>query len=314
MGLTPFETRSTVPTARGSLLRYVAVDGTPLERYEKLLKHQQNFLAWLDQRHNLLTEANLEIAALSRATVTSGTAAAKSETFRKYEAYSLQLVLLEAINGLETFYKSLFIELARAIGSYVPDSRIKGTVDAKILWLHGAEVDPTSIIFESRLLHDCDRIDDVSQMLIAAKYYGPQQGPARQRRLLSLKCIFQIRHTLSHNSGVVTQSDSAKFALLRYSVTPNQFIDPSKDDLGLAVLQFLREEARAYASWLRDATFAYLALEAARMGVSVGYRHARSSAHLFRRLHGGPGCFAVSRLSNNEFEPTRFARGSTHGG
>lgn len=264
-----FEERSEVETSHASLLRYVADDGPPRERFHRLLTHQSNFLHWLDQRHTQLTTAKQEIAQLTGAPPTRGPNGPKSETFRKYQAYSEQLVLLEAINGFEVFFKTTFVELARCLKLYIPDVRVKGTADARALWLYGGAIDPVSVLFESRLFHDVDEIDKATQMLIDQKYYAGGHDVIRQQRLQAMKCIFQIRHTLSHNSGVVTHSDSAKYALIGFKATPSEFIDPSADGLGVVVLEFLRDEADEYTEWIRGATVAYLITEMRRTGSSV---------------------------------------------
>lgn len=264
-----FEERQKVETSKASLLRYVAAAGSPLERFHTLLGHQASFLKWVEQRHVHLTAAKERIASLTGAPTTQGPNGPKSETFRKYQSYSQQLVLLEAVNGFEVFFKNTFIELARCLRSHVPDQRISGSVDARVLWMYGAAIDPVSVLFESRLFHDTKEIDKVTQMLIEQKYYSGKLDPHRQTRLQALKCIFQIRHTLSHNSGVVTHSDASKFKLLGYVAEPDRFINPSADGLGEVVFEFLKEEASEYTDWLRDKTVQYLTAEMTRAAASL---------------------------------------------
>jgi len=235
-------------------LRYVAAEGSPLERYRTLLRHQANFLKWVEQRHVQLTAAKEEIATLKGTPPTTGPNGPKSETFRKYQAYSQQLVLLEAINGFEVFFKNTFIELARCLRPYVQDERVSGSVDARALWMYGESIDPVAVLLESRLFHDTEQIDKVTHMLVGKKYYSS----AADARRKALRCIFQIRHTLSHNSGVITHSDASKFALLGYKAKPDEFISPANDGLSLVVFEFLEDEAAYYTDWLRTQTIDYL--------------------------------------------------------
>jgi len=72
------------------------------------------------------------------------------------------------------------------------------------------------------------------------------------------KAVFQIRHTLSHNHGLITASDAGKLKLLGYGAKVGEVLDPSRDDLGLVVVRVLEAEAKGFTSWLLQATAAYL--------------------------------------------------------
>lgn len=72
---------------------------------------------------------------------------------------------------------------------------------------------------------------------------------ARNVRAFDRRAIFQIRHTLAHNQGLVTASDSAKFSFHGYLAVSSEIIDPAKDNLGESVRRFLRKEAADYTDW-----------------------------------------------------------------
>jgi hypothetical protein len=70
------------------------------------------------------------------------------------------------------------------------------------------------------------------------------QEPAAERpRAASLAILWQVRHNLAHNVGVITHSDSMKFRMLVGApVAPDRRLFPSTDDLRY-VKRFLSESA-----------------------------------------------------------------------
>jgi len=133
----PFETRSEVATSPNSEIRHLAssANQTVLEYFLDLLRHQSNYARWIRTRHDDLKQAKDELARLKSSESTGPKdAGPKDATYRKYKWYSEYLVLLEAINAYEVFYKRTLIRLAEAIRDYVPADRLKGSIDARILW------------------------------------------------------------------------------------------------------------------------------------------------------------------------------------
>ena len=167
--------------------------------------------------------------------------------------------MLEAINAFEAFYKSTIINLGGAIQSYVPPDKVKGTVDAKTLWATANPESTASLIFEHQLFHNLKTVDDTTNILVGARRYMPDNvtGPYYARSK-ALQVIFQMRHTLSHNQGRVTQSDAAKFAAMGYSATHGEVLDPSSDHLGSVVREVLLDECEQFTDWLLDKTADYL--------------------------------------------------------
>jgi hypothetical protein len=175
----------------------------------------------------------------------------KDSVYRKYRWYSEQQLLLEAINAFEVFYKRSFIALAEPLRRYVPPQKIKGTVDAKTLWASGRQRSLVALIFEHQLYHDLEQVDNIANMLVGNKRYKPSdlKSPLR-KRLLALQCVFQVRHTLSHNQGYITTSDAAKFKVLGFSAKTGEVIDPTKDHFGSAIRDLLKLEAKEFTEWL----------------------------------------------------------------
>lgn len=250
---TRLETSGTEAVAH--FAKKIATGTTSLERFKYTISHQRSFLAWIDSRHSKLKDASEQISCL-----TSGSdRGPKDATFSKYQWYASQLVLLEAINSLEVFYKHTFVDLGTALRLYVKPESLKGTVDSKVLWFASPATNPVALVFESSLFHSLETIDDVCNMLVGKRYYMPKNRSSRNyNSARKLKIIFQIRHTLSHNAGKVTESDRSKFGALGFESAANEIVDPKKDNFGDSVLRFMEAEAAAFTKWLREKTAEYL--------------------------------------------------------
>lgn len=250
----PFVERDRVDTTNTQSIRHLArqPDETPLEQFKSIIRHQKNYLDWIDSRHKELLEAKAELNPDGRGP--------KDAIYKKYRWYSEQSTLLEAINGFEVFYKNTFIGLARSLRRHVPTSQLKGSVDAKVLWAAEVRTSFSSLIFEHQLYHDLEKIDEASNMLVKKKRYTPNNlnSPLRPT-VLSLKAIFQIRHTISHNQGRVTQSDKAKLLSFGYEASIGEIIDPNKNYLGRSVKELLLQEAEDFTAWTLENCALYLA-------------------------------------------------------
>lgn len=257
-----FDKTISVATTDGQEIRHLARQFglTPITQFDAQLRNQRSYLAWIDSRHSELLDAKRQLNPNGRGP--------KDAIYRKYRWYAEQQSLLEAINGFEVFYKSTFIELSRAIRRYVPAQKIKGSVDARVLWVSQGSASFMSLIFEHQLFHNLETIDDMTAMLVGARRYMPNNtnNPLRQR-VRAIQCAFQIRHTLSHNQGRVTQSDKAKFASFGYEATHSEVIDPSKDYLGISIRDLLLLEAKEFTEWLLQKTADFLSEQNRNAGV-----------------------------------------------
>lgn len=248
-----WEKRSTVPTTSSAEIRHLSstASSTPLAEFENTISNQKNYLSWIDTRHD-------ELLRLKKAVKPNGRGP-KDATFNKYRWYAEQHALFEAINAFEVFYKRTFINLALALKDYIPPDQIKGAVDAKVLWALRGKASAPTLIFEHQLFHDLEQIDKTSQMLVEGRRYN-SSSPTKAMRptIKALQAAFQVRHTLAHNQGYVTASDSAKFGFVGYNVKKLEVIDPQKDQTGEAIRRFLKQEAGDFTNWILDTTSKYL--------------------------------------------------------
>ena len=108
---------------------------------------------------------------------------------------------------------------------------------------------------ESAIWLDCEEVNDRFRKLLADPfqkdgrfYLFPRQGqePASERwRIETLNIVWQLRHTVVHNVGVITQSDAIKFRLLIRAPVPSmQILSPTRDDIRY-LKRFLDETAEA---------------------------------------------------------------------
>lgn len=262
--IVPFEARNTIETSNDGDVRHLAdVKGTPLDEFSGLIQHQANFLAWIDSRHKWIFDLKTEINRLNDRQQKKGPVGPKGGTFRKYRWFAEQLVVLEAINAFEAFYKKTFVGLGTVLQTYVQPKNRLVKINEQQLWnAAGQAVFPSlipSLAFEQQLFHDLDAVDTASDLLIGRKRYKKnlQSNPLADR-VKALGGIFQIRHTLSHNSGRVTDGDRAKFIGLNFTITANEIIDPMKNQLGIAILRTLETEAQEFTNWLANGTATFL--------------------------------------------------------
>lgn len=253
VNVVPFVDRDEISTTEAQGIRHLSrqVELCAQDQFNAQLRHQKSYLNWIDSRHQQLLDAKRQLDPEGRGP--------KDAVYRKYRWYASQQCLLEAINAFEVFFKSSFVGLAKSIRRYVPPEKIKGNVDAKVLWASRGSASFTALIFEQQLFHNLENIDNVTSMLIGAKRYKPNDlnSPLR-KRVVAIQTIFQIRHTLSHNQGNVTQSDRAKFASFGYEAEHSEVIDPSKDHFGDVVLDLLKQESKEFTEWLLKSTAKYL--------------------------------------------------------
>lgn len=249
--IVPFEQRNLVQSSPNAQIKHLAAgpQQTVLESFVDLLNHQTNYINWILSRHEELQKA--------KASAKRG--GPKDATFNKYKWYAEHLLLLEAINAFEVFFKRTVVQLGAAIAAYVPADRVKGSIDARILWTAPSSSTASDLIFESRLYHDLDVIDQATDSLVQAKRYNKNSPQAAMRTTVrSLQAIFQIRHTLSHNHGLLTASDAGKLRLLGFSAKAGEVIDPTRDNFGTAIRRAMKAEATDFTAWLLARTAVYL--------------------------------------------------------
>jgi|GEM_PF-2715556 len=272
----PFGKRTTVDTSSSKQVRHLAeIKGAPLNEFLGLLNHQANFLVWVDGRHQTIVTLKKEIHQLKNVQQGKGPTGAKEGTFIKYRWYAEQQVLLDSINAFETFFKKTYVGLGVILQPYVqPDHERIIRINARQLWaITGETILPAmvpTLVFEQELFHDLDAIDRAADMLIGKRRYNKKtQNNPLAGRVKALGGIFQIRHTLSHNSGVVTDGDKAKFNDMDFTVVAKEVIDPAKNQLGMGIFKELEAEANDFTAWLASETASFLTVCVNERGLPV---------------------------------------------
>lgn len=255
-----FEKYKTISSTASQDIKHLAKsnDDRVVQQFKNILRHQRNYLSWLETRHKELNEAKKELSQLKQQKYRGP----KSDTYRKYKWYAEHAMLLESINAFEVFYKNSIINLAKSIRNFIPPEKLNGSIDVKILWgLRSASV--PELVFEHQLYHDLDNVDKVCNSLIGAKRYNKNNPDSKMRDTnLALQAIFQIRHTLSHNHGVITHSDLQKLKLLGYTARHKEVIDPMKNNLGRSIMRYLETEAEDFTKWMLQSTATFLEKQA----------------------------------------------------
>jgi hypothetical protein len=271
--ITPLTQRNEIDTTSRQQIEHLTSHlGCPWLEFDKLLSHQSNYLNWLDKRYEKNRELQAEVDRLSGLPLRRGPRGAREGTYIKYRWYAEHLVLLETINAFENFYKKTFVRLGNILQDFIDPVSFPRelAVDPRLIWNIGGKATAAALMFESKLFHNLNTVDECSKMLIGQKRYNAgNPGAPMRERVNALNCIFQIRHTMSHNNGLVTDSDRVKFVRLGMSATTGEIIDLTKNKLGIAILKELKSEAWDFTIWLSDKTARHLQTQVANTGVVI---------------------------------------------
>lgn len=165
------------------------------------------------------------------------------------------LLLVQVIEAFERFLKETAAVCVDHLAEFVLDRRfaefqIRGDVFAA--HFQGGTIGKA--MCESDTWLDCRDINDRFRKVLAGPFQagdfyafpGPTQEPAAERfRLPLVNLVWQLRHTIVHNVGVITPSDAIKFRLLsQESVVAPRLLAPEFDDVRY-VRDFLDDTARA---------------------------------------------------------------------
>lgn len=246
-----------------------------MSHFKGIVKHQLNFLNWVQTRHEYIKALNAQLRTANLKKTGKGPRGSKDATFTKYRWYAEHLVLLESINAFETFYKRTFTELGGILQPYVnPSAERIIRINAQMLWnITGGTVLPSmipAIAFEHELFHDLDQVDSTTDMMIGKRRYNRKISPNPLKdRIRAIRGAFQVRHTLSHNAGLVIKGDKSNFKTIGFDATESEVIDPSKNRLLKAILKELETEASEFTEWLRMGTAEFLVQCIKERGASV---------------------------------------------
>lgn len=168
-----------------------------------------------------------------------------------------RMLLVNVIEAFERFLKEVGAVCIDHLAKYVLDGRFDDfSVKGNELAAHFEEDTLGKALCESSTWLNCKTINDRFRHLLAdpfdsgkgqQQFYvfpGKSQPPEDERfRHDVMSLIWQLRHTIVHNVGVITRSDSVKLRLLaRRVVTAPRLLRLTRDDL-LYVKRFLDETA-----------------------------------------------------------------------
>jgi hypothetical protein len=164
------------------------------------------------------------------------------------------MVLVHFIESFERFLKETAAVCVDALGEFVLDDRFNAfRVQGSALAAHFGTDTLGKSLCESIIWLDCDEINARFRKLLADPFEdgdfllfpkATQQPAAERGRYEVLNILWQLRHTIVHNVGVVTQSDAIKLRLLvREQVRAGHVLAPSRDDLRHA-RRFLDQAAK----------------------------------------------------------------------
>lgn len=271
----PFTKWPSIPTSSRSAVKHLSsIKGGPLDTFLGLLKHQENYLKWIESRHTQVLQLKKELINCKSPGSTKK-ARVKEATYAKYRWYTEQVLVLESINSFETYFKTTIVRLGVILQPYVyphPDRILK--ISSKELWgIVGEKLysDMVPLVeFEQQLFHNLEDVDRATDLLIGKRRYTPNisTNPLAES-IRAIRGMFQIRHTLSHNAGRVTKGDRAKYLTIGLTITENEVIDPTSGSLSRAMSKTLATEARDFNDWLRSETAKYLAHCIANRGLAV---------------------------------------------
>ena len=152
------------------------------------------------------------------------------------------MVLLGIVEAFERFLKEIAAECINHVANCVLDDRLEVfSVRGNVVAAHFAQANLGRALCESLTWCDCDETNKRLRRILADPfdpgnfYVFPrpnQQPPALRDRYDLMSLIWQLRHTIAHNTGVITSSDAQKFRLLTQgSVDSPRMLWPTKGDV-----------------------------------------------------------------------------------
>jgi hypothetical protein len=207
--------------------------GTPLTHYNRSVTDAWNLMDYVERN---LSQLNL-----------------KGAVFKRHTDLLRSMILVNMIETFERFLKDSAAVCINHLGRFVLDDRFNTFhLKGSFLAAHFETDTLGKSLCESVLWLDCDECNDRFRRLLAdpfeqgSFYLFPkrrQQPTSELGRYEILTILWQLRHTIIHNVGVLTQSDAIKFKLLiQGQVEPQRVLIPTRRDLRY-VKRFLDETA-----------------------------------------------------------------------
>jgi hypothetical protein len=160
------------------------------------------------------------------------------------------MILVNLVETFERYLKEVAAACVDCLARYVLDDRFNAfRVQGSVLAVHFDADTLGHSLCESATWLDSDEVNDRFRRLLADPFEPgnfllfPKQPVIERERYETLNIVWQLRHTIVHNVGVVTQSDAIKFRLLvRSPVSAMQVLAPTRDDIRF-LKRFLDETA-----------------------------------------------------------------------
>ncbi len=164
------------------------------------------------------------------------------------------MILVNLVETFERYLKEVAAACVDSLARYVLDDRFNAFhVRGSALAAHFGVDTLGRSLCESAIWLDCEEINDRFRKLLADPFQKDgrfhlfprqTQDPASERwRFETLSIVWQLRHTVVHNVGVITQSDAIKFRLLVRAPVPSmQVLSPTRDNIRF-LKRFLEETA-----------------------------------------------------------------------
>jgi hypothetical protein len=153
------------------------------------------------------------------------------------------MALVNLVETFERFLKEAASECADCLADLIVDDRFNVfPIEGAALASHFGSGSAGKALCESALWLDCKEINDRFRKLLADPfqvgdfYVFPKEGNQApvlgQWRYELMSLIWQIRHSLVHNVGVITKSDAVKLRIwAKTGVEAPRVLAPSKNDI-----------------------------------------------------------------------------------
>lgn len=152
------------------------------------------------------------------------------------------MILLSLVEAFERFLKELAAVCIDQVGQLIPDDRLDifNTRGATVA-LHLGTGTLGKVLCESSTWCDCDDANERFRRVLADPYdkgtfyvfpkQANQQPASLRGTYETMSIVWQLRHAIVHNRGVITASDALKFRLLcrRVVAGPRQLVPTHAD-------------------------------------------------------------------------------------
>ncbi|MDB5305841.1 MAG: hypothetical protein JWO38_43 [Gemmataceae bacterium] len=154
-----------------------------------------------------------------------------------------QMALVSLVENLERFIKELAAECVDVLAPITADDRFDTfRMTGSAIAGHFGTDTLGRALCESGVWLDCKSINDRFRDLLSDPFTStpplqpfhlfPMQPQVERARYDTLQLVWQLRHTVVHNVGVITQSDAVKLRVLsRTRVEPLRVLVPTDQDL-----------------------------------------------------------------------------------